>query len=230
VNYKRAHKEPFILGVIGKSDTGKTTLILKLIPELVKRGYKVGVAKNCPHGFEMDREGKDSWKFSEAGSQGVFLSSPERFALFREEREGIGKIPQIISLFFYGFDIVLMEGYSDLQEVEKIELLRKGISERKNPSSKKVIAFISDIDIKENKPVFRPDEIDKICDFVEKKMEESDTKKNVEITVNGERLPLNFFMQRMIKNLALAIVEPLKRKTLEEDIKEVVIKVNLQEE
>ncbi len=171
VNYREAHK-PFILGIVGKSDTGKTTLILKLVPEFVKRGYRVGVVKNCPHGFEIDRKGKDSWKFSQAGSQGVLLTSPERFAFLREEKEDIKKIPQIISLLFHGFDIVLVEGYSNLQWIEKIELLRRGISEIKDPSLKKVVAFVSDINIKEDKPVFRPEEIDKICDWVEKKMKE----------------------------------------------------------
>ena len=171
VNYREAHK-PFILGIVGKSDTGKTTLILKLVPEFVKRGYRVGVVKNCPHGFEIDRKGKDSWKFSQAGSQGVLLTSPERFAFLREEKEDIKKIPQIISLLFHGFDIVLVEGYSNLQWIEKIELLRRGISEIKDPSLKKVVAFVSDINIKEDKPVFRPKEIDKICDWVEKKMKE----------------------------------------------------------
>ena len=47
-------REPVILSIIGKSDSGKTTLILKLLRELRKRKYRVAVAKHCPHGFNLD--------------------------------------------------------------------------------------------------------------------------------------------------------------------------------
>ncbi len=79
---------PFIVGITGKSDTGKTTLILKLIPELTKRGYKVGTVKNCPHSFNIDKEGKDSYKFSKEGSKGVLLTSSNEIAFIRKKDKG----------------------------------------------------------------------------------------------------------------------------------------------
>lgn len=224
-------KAPFILGIAGKSDTGKTTLILRLVPEFVKRGCRVGVVKNCPHGFQMDKEGKDSWKFSQAGGEGILLTSAKRFALIRRKNtENSEHIRRLISLLFYGFDIVLVEGYRNLQGVKKIELLRKGICEHTDPLLREVIAFVSDIhkvDTKEDKPVFKPDEINKIADFVERTMENEAVKSDVEIMVNGEKLPLNFFVKQMVRNLALGVVQPLKKKNKQEDIKEVVIKVYL---
>lgn len=226
MDYSRSRRAPFILGIVGKSDTGKSTLILKLIPELVKRGYRVGTIKNCPHGFDIDKKGKDSWRFSQAGSEGILLTSPDRFALVRRgENKSDKEIPELICLLFYGFDIVLVEGYSSLEGIKKIELLRKGISHCMDTSLKKVVALVSDIEMGVDKPVFRPDEVNRIVDFMEEAMQTNNINKGVEILINGESLPLNHFVQRMVKNLALAVVEPLKKNS-KEDITEVIIKVS----
>jgi len=219
-------KIPFVLGIVGKSEVGKTTLILRLTPELTKRGYRVGTVKNCPHGFDIDREGKDSWKFSEKGSSGVLLTSPEKIALIKSAKKS-DDILKIINLFFYDFDIVLVEGFSKEQRLKKIEILRKGVSEQIHSPLDEVIAIISNIGLKINKPTFRPDQTSTIIDFLEKIMKEE--KKPVEISVNGEKIFLNNFLQNMIKGLTLAMIDPLRRKK-EEEIKEVVIKVSKTEQ
>ena len=219
-------KIPFVLGIVGKSEVGKTTLILRVSPELTKRGYKVGTVKNCPHGFDIDREGKDSWKFSEKGSSGVLLTSPEKIALVKSAKKS-DDILKIINLFFYDFDIVLVEGFSKEQRLKKIEILRKGVSEQIHSPLDEVIAIVSNIGLKVNKPTFRPDQTSAIVDFLEKIMKEE--KKSVEISVNGEKIFLNNFLQNMIKGLTLAIIDPLRRKK-EEEIKEVVIKVSKTEQ
>lgn len=228
MSYLGLIEAPLILGIVGKSDTGKTTLILKLILELVKRGYKVGTVKNCPHGFNIDKKGKDSWRFSQSGSEGVLLISPDEFAIAgKRDKKDSEDILGIFTLLFHDFDIVLIEGFSSLQKVRKIELLRKEISDKINPSLKKVVAVVSDFILKTDKPVFKPDEITNIVDFMEKEMEKENKGKSVEVLVNGEKVPLNFFLQQVVKNLAVGVVEPLKRKNKEEKIREVFIKVNL---
>ena len=215
-------KTPFVLGIVGKSDVGKTTLILKLIPELTKRGYKVGTVKNCPHGFDIDRKGKDSWKFSKEGSRGVLLTSQKKIALIKSTEEN-SDILKIIDSLFYDFDIVLVEGFSEEQRLKKVEILRKGVSEQIYSPLNEIIAVVSDIDVKIDKPIFKPDQICAIVDFLEKIMKKE--KKSVEVIVNGEKIFLNNFLQNMVKSLTLAIVDPLRRKG-EEEIKEVVIKVS----
>ena len=80
---------PLLLSIVGKSGSGKTTLILKLLTELNRRQYKVAVAKNCPHGFELDIKGKDSWKFANLGGKGVFLSSGNKIALLRYDEDSL---------------------------------------------------------------------------------------------------------------------------------------------
>ena len=125
------------------------------------------------------------------------------------------------------FAVILVEGFSGFQKIRKIELLRKEINDKMDPSLRKVVAVVSDFALNADKPIFKPDEITSIVDFMEEEMEKDNKGKNVEVLVNGERVPLNFFLQRLIKNLAIGVVEPLKRKNKEEKIREVFIKVNL---
>ena len=73
-----------IISIVGKSDSGKTTLIEKLVPELTRRGYRVATVKHDIHGFEVDREGKDSWRHKQAGAHTVVISSPQKIALIRD--------------------------------------------------------------------------------------------------------------------------------------------------
>ena len=57
-----------IVSIVGRSNTGKTTLIEGIIPELKKQGYRVATIKHNRHGFEVDHEGKDSWRHRRAGA------------------------------------------------------------------------------------------------------------------------------------------------------------------
>ena len=76
-----------ILGFCAYSGTGKTTLLAQLIPILRNRGIQVGVIKHAHHNFEMDREGKDSFRFRQAGATEVMLASSRRWVLLHENSE-----------------------------------------------------------------------------------------------------------------------------------------------
>jgi molybdopterin-guanine dinucleotide biosynthesis protein B len=62
-----------IISVVGKSQSGKTTLIEKLIPELKKRGYRIGTVKHTFHEFDMDKKGKDSWRHKQPAQKRSLL-------------------------------------------------------------------------------------------------------------------------------------------------------------
>jgi len=156
---------PFILSIIGKSDSGKTTLILKLLPELKTRGKRIGVAKHCPCGFDLDIEGKDSWRFTQAGSEGTFLSSDEGIALLRP-RESLSNIKERLQNYFSDFDLVLMEGYNNEPGIKKIQIIRSQIGGTAL-SADEIIAYISDMSIATDKPVYHPDDIPGIVSFIE---------------------------------------------------------------
>ena len=157
---------PLVLSIVGKSDSGKTTLILKLLPELKKRGKKVAVAKHCPCGFDLDLEGKDSWRFTQAGARGSFLSSKDKLALIQPKPKDFN-LKKKLQEYFLGFDIVLMEGYNYEPSIKKILIIRRGIGSLNLPL-KETVAYVSDIKLSTKKPTFKPNDTRGITSFINK--------------------------------------------------------------
>lgn len=155
--------------VASKSGTGKTTLIEKLIKILKERNYKVGVLKHDAHKFEIDKEGKDSYRFTKAGADNVIISSPEKLAMvevLKEEKN----IDQIIGLF-HDMDIILIEGFKK-NNYPKIEVHRKEVDnsllcENREFNTSTFIAVVSDEVLKLNIPVLDLNNANSIADFIE---------------------------------------------------------------
>lgn len=158
---------PFILPLVGKSDAGKTTTILKLLPELKKKGYKVAVVKDCPHGFDLDIKGKDSWRFTQAGAQGIFLTSPGRYASMKKIEDKNFSLLRLINSTFYDFDLVLIEATSLNLPIKRIEILRKGINELLTTPSSYLLAVLADFGLETSQKKFFVDDINEIVKFIE---------------------------------------------------------------
>jgi len=109
-----------IVSFVGKSGSGKTTLIEAAVRELKKKGYSVAVVKHAHHGFEMDRPGKDSWRFAQAGSDIVAVSSPGRLAIL-EHVDGELDYEGVITRIEGKVDIILVEGFKQASRV-KVEV------------------------------------------------------------------------------------------------------------
>ena len=108
----------------GPSNSGKTTLIVKLSTLLQEQGYKVAIIKHDPCDKAIfDKEGKDSFKFSQTGSE-VAVVSPTRTTLFKKETSTI----QDIANMFSNFDILLVEGLKTLP-LPRICIQRENIDE-----------------------------------------------------------------------------------------------------
>ncbi len=99
-----------VVSFIGRSNSGKTTLLEKVVRELKSKGYRVGVVKHTHHNFAIDHPGKDSWRLAQAGSDVVALSSPNKVA-FIEHVESEVDLDQLSTFFEGKVDIVLAEGY-----------------------------------------------------------------------------------------------------------------------
>ena len=115
---------PALVAIVGKSDSGKTTLIEKVVPELVKLGLRVGTVKHDAHSFEIDHPGKDSWRHGQAGAYAYAIASPERLA-FITKLDGELPLVDIARRFFAGFDLVVAEGYKRTAP-HRVELFRVG--------------------------------------------------------------------------------------------------------
>lgn len=118
---------PPIVSVVGRSDSGKTTFLEKLIPALKSLGIRVAVVKHDSHGFEMDRPGKDTWRLRQAGADAVMISAPNQMALIRSGMEREASLDELAALVGNQVDLVLTEGYKS-GDKPKIEVSRQEIS------------------------------------------------------------------------------------------------------
>jgi molybdopterin-guanine dinucleotide biosynthesis protein B len=98
---------PLVLQVVGYSNSGKTTLLTKVIASLTSCGYKIGTIKHDAHDFEMDKPGKDTWKHREAGAAIVSITSANKTAVIMQENRTIEELLPL----YEGMDIVIIEGY-----------------------------------------------------------------------------------------------------------------------
>ena len=110
---------PNIISIVGKSNSGKTTLIEKLVPVLSKKGYKVATIKHDAHSFEIDKEGKDTYRHKKAGAKAVIISSSEKVALIKDVYKE-ADLDDLTMLLPDDIDIILTEGYkrSNMPKIE----------------------------------------------------------------------------------------------------------------
>lgn len=159
-----------VINIVGnKSNVGKTFVIEGLIKELKNRGLSVATIKHDIHGFDIDKKGKDTYKHREAGSETVIISSANRLAIIKEVKDE-AKLEELISLA-RDKDIILVEGYKK-SNLRKIEVYRKGFSEKIISSKEKLIAIASDEKIKiENALVIEKDNFKELVDLILKEKE-----------------------------------------------------------
>ena len=154
-----------VINIVGdKSNVGKTFVMEGIIKELKRRGLSIATIKHDVHGFDIDKEGKDTYKHREAGAETVIISSPKRFALIKEVKEEI-PLEQIINLAM-DKDVILVEGYKK-SALRKIEVYRKGYSDRIISQKENLIAIASDEDLDfEDILVVKIDDFKKIVDLI----------------------------------------------------------------
>lgn len=111
---------------MGTSGCGKTTLIEKVIPLLTEKGYNVSTVKHDAHDFQMDKEGKDTWRHKKAGARAILISNKEKYAMICDvDKEK--SIEELTAMLPDYTDIIIAEGFKkELQK--KIEVFRSGYS------------------------------------------------------------------------------------------------------
>ncbi|PIE61886.1 MAG: molybdopterin-guanine dinucleotide biosynthesis protein B [Desulfobacterales bacterium] len=156
---------PPILLIVGRSNSGKTTLTEKLIRELTSRGVSIGSVKHTHEKFEFDKKGKDSWRHKQAGASASLVVTDSRVALVRDdERSEIEKI----KTYLKGVDLILAEGFKTLA-LPKIEIFRTN-----SPHDKPICledtnlkAFVTDSDFRPDVPIFGLEDINEIANLIQ---------------------------------------------------------------
>ena len=119
---------PPIISFVGRSNSGKTTLIERVIPELVRAGYRVATVKHAGHGFDLDTEGKDSWRHKRAGAGAVIVMSRGSLAMFADVPEEM-KVEEIRDRFLdASYDLIIAEGWKS-EGYLKIVVIREQVGE-----------------------------------------------------------------------------------------------------
>jgi molybdopterin-guanine dinucleotide biosynthesis protein MobB len=157
---------PPVVSIVGRSESGKTTLIESLIPELRRRGYRIGTIKHTHHALEIDQVGKDSSRHRGAGAQTVILASPGQIAMIKSvPSESVVDLVR----YFEDVDLLITEGYKRAK-TPKIEILRTAVHTellcRDDPG---LIAVATDATLDVHVPVLRLDDPVSIAAFIEER-------------------------------------------------------------
>ena len=131
-----------IVSIVGKSQSGKTVLMEQLIAEFKRKGYKVAALKHSRGRMEIDHPGKDSWRFTQAGSDAVFVSSPGKLAFIKSLDHELN-IEEIMTIVGSEFDLVLVEGFRK-SKTPKIEVHRKELGDDLLCSPEELSAIVTD--------------------------------------------------------------------------------------
>ena len=155
---------PPILSFVGRSNSGKTTLIERVIPELIRAGYRVATVKHAGHGFELDAEGKDSWRHKQAGANAVIVISKGSLAMFADVSEEM-KVEEVRDRFLDGCtDLILAEGWKS-EGYPKIAVVREQLEET-NVSIEGLLAIVSMKPVEASVPCIHRDDITALANLI----------------------------------------------------------------
>ena len=155
-----------IVSIVGKSNSGKTTLLEKIIADLVHRGYRVATIKHNRHGFNIDHEGKDSYRHKKAGAHTTVVSSPHQLALVQDVDHDYS-FEEIREKFISGADIILTEGFK-VNDYPKIEVFRSEL--KRELISKKeggLVAVATNVSLDIDVPCLDLNDPKTVADFIE---------------------------------------------------------------
>jgi molybdopterin-guanine dinucleotide biosynthesis protein B len=153
-----------ILSFVGRSNSGKTTLIERLIPELVRNGYKVATVKHAGHGFDLDTEGKDSWRHKLAGASAVVVMSKSSLAMFADVSDHM-KVEEVRDRYLDStYDLIIAEGWRG-EDYPKIVVVRDQIGEVP-VSPDGLLGVVSNKPVETQVPLLDPDDIPAVAALI----------------------------------------------------------------
>ena len=200
---------PPIISIVGKSDSGKTTLLEKLIVEFRRRGYQVGTIKHDTHGFDIDHEGKDSWRHKKAGAVTVIISSPEKLALIKDTEED-KSLDSLATKYLQDVDIIFTEGYKR-EKKSKVEVFRKEAHhELLCADDNNLVALMSNQHFSIKAPCFDINDVKGLTNLIENKFLKVQQPPSVSLILDGISAPLKPFIQEMFVNTVTGMVAALK--------------------
>ncbi len=158
-----------VIGVAGFKNAGKTTLVEKLVTELTRRGYRVSTVKHAHHSFDIDHEGRDSFRHRKAGASEVAVVSRHRWAIIHESRDDTEPSLQDILSKLEPCDLVIVEGYKR-DTHDKIEVRNLALAHPELAGDDPTIVAIAANGLLTHAPVplFDRDDVSALASFIER--------------------------------------------------------------
>jgi molybdopterin-guanine dinucleotide biosynthesis adapter protein len=202
---------PLIISVVGYANSGKTTLLEKMIPLLKTRGYSVGVIKHTSNGFSLDQSGKDSQKFTQAGADGAAVIGDGQIGFLGTVDEADPLLlDRIEQAFFPDKDLVLVEGFKKSNK-PKIVVLTPGQEETLLAEiGGAVVATVGETVFRTDQPHFQPGEAEKLVQLMEDRFLRDRQRPPIRVILSGKNIPLNHFVQDILRGGILGLLSPLK--------------------
>ena len=195
-----------IVSFIGKSNSGKTTLLEKVIVELTSRKYKVATIKHTTEEATLDTPGKDTWRHLRAGSKATAIGSDKRIVLIKPVKRK-STVEEMARLLGEDYDIIITEGFKQ-GPYPKIEVHRREVGPLLS-DIKNVIAIATNESLDTEARQFSIDDPVSVADFIEEEFIKPQDER-LSLYVNDELMTLSAFPHQIITNLLLAIANSLK--------------------
>ena len=154
-------------GIVGWKGSGKTTLVVNLLPELLRRGLKVSTLKHAHHSFDIDQPGRDSHEHRKAGAAEVMISSGRRWALMHENHDcGEAGLEELVAKM-QDVDLLLVEGFKR-ESFDKLEVHRLSVGKPLlAPEDPNIVAIAVDETVADiDRPQLDINDIPGIADFI----------------------------------------------------------------
>tara|TARA_B100001971_G_C18261184_1_gene587018 strand:+ start:2341 stop:2865 length:525 start_codon:yes stop_codon:yes gene_type:complete len=152
-----------ILCFVGRSNSGKTTLIERLIHSLTQSRYRIAAIKHAGHGFDLDTEGKDSWRHKRAGARTVIVKSKTSLALFSDIEDSVS-LTTLRDQYICNTDLIIAEGWKS-ENYPKIVVVRDHFGEI-DVKDKGLLAVVSRAPVDVAVPIIHPDDIPTLASLV----------------------------------------------------------------
>lgn len=157
---------PLVSFVSNESNTGKTTLLEKVVRILKSKNHRVAVIKHTHHDIETDQPGKDTWRFDKAGADVVIAAGVRKIAVMYKTKEEVA-LDNIVDMI-EDVDIILVEGYKKVP-IPKIQVIRGEGNHEPIMEPGELVAIVSDRKLEIDVPHFSLNEVNKLSDFIEGK-------------------------------------------------------------
>jgi molybdopterin-guanine dinucleotide biosynthesis protein MobB len=193
-----------VISIVGKSSSGKTTLLEKLIAELKRRDHKVAIVKHSHHADDLDTAKKDTWRFTQAGAELSAINSLDHLAIYRR-MDHFFDPQEISSSILWDYDIILTEGFKG-SPYPKIEVHRAEQGQELLTDPRQLLAVVTDEPLEVKVPQLSHDDVTGIADVIESRINAEDHGNDFDVVVNGAIIPVSPALKDLLTRTLLAMV------------------------